>query len=78
MDQVIIYRQDNGLLFIHVPAPECLETRTVMEIAIKDVPYGKPFKIVNREDIPDHPQETWDIDDEDLNDGVGGPSYEFD
>lgn len=76
--QVIIYKQDNGVPAIMVPAPQCLMERTIMEIALKDVPAGKPFKIVNVSDLPgDVPQEAWDVDEADLNDGVGDVSNEF-
>jgi hypothetical protein len=76
--QVIIYIQDNGIPAIMVPTPECLLERTIMEIALKDVPAGKPFKIVNVSDLPTNsPQEAWDVDEVDLNDGVGNVSNEF-
>jgi hypothetical protein len=75
--QVIIYNQDNGIPAIVVPAPECLENYTILEIAIKDVPAGKPFKFFNSTDLPqDWPQETWDVDMTNP-DGVGGDSNEF-
>jgi hypothetical protein len=45
----IIYPIDDGVAII-VPAPEC--GLTIEEIAAKDVPAGKPFKIVDVEDIP--------------------------
>ena len=77
MNQVIIYNQDNGIPAVVTPAPECLETHTIQEIAIKDVPAGKLFKIVDVADLPDAPQEAWVIDDADLTDGVGGESNEF-
>jgi hypothetical protein len=49
-----------------------------MEVAVKDVPAGKKFKIVNASELPtDVPQEAWEIDEEDLTDGVGGISSEF-
>jgi hypothetical protein len=47
----IIYPTDDGVAII-VPAPEALETMTIEEIAAKDVPTGKPFKIVDVSDIP--------------------------
>jgi hypothetical protein len=78
MSQVIIYNQDNGILGILFPAPECLQTRTVMEIAIKDVPAGKRFKIVDIQDVPfEYPQETFVVSEDDLTDGIGGPTNEF-
>jgi hypothetical protein len=52
MNQRIIYPTDEGGVAIVVPSPEALETMTIEEIAAKDVPAGKPFKIVNTEDVP--------------------------
>jgi hypothetical protein len=80
MTQAIIYRQDNGVLAILTPAPECLETHTILEIAIKDVPSGKKFKIVDALEfsgLEDIPQEAWEVSEADLTDGVGGGSNEF-
>ena len=77
MTQCIIFNQDNGIPAVMTPTPECLQTHTILEIAVKDVPAGKPFKIVDVADLPDAPQEAWVIDDADLTDGVGGESNEF-
>lgn len=52
MTQRIIYPTDDGGVAILVPTPEYLETHTIEELAAKDVPEGKPFKIVAIEDIP--------------------------
>jgi hypothetical protein len=52
MDQRIIYPTDDGGVAILIPAPEYLETHTIEELAAKDVPAGKPFKIVDVADIP--------------------------
>jgi len=49
MNQRIIYPNDEGGVSIIVPAPEC---GLIEEIAAKDVPQGKPYKIVNVADIP--------------------------
>ena len=48
----VIYPNDDGGVSIIIPAPEALETMTIEEIAAKDVPAGKPFKIVDVSDIP--------------------------
>ena len=77
MTQVIIYLQDNGIPAVMTPTPECLETHTIQEIAVKDVPAGKKFKIVDASDLPTEPQEAWVVDDADLTDGIGGESSEF-
>ena len=75
--QVIIYNQDDGIPAVMTPTPECLKTHSILEIAIKDVPAGKPFKIVDVADLPDAPQEAWVVDEDDLTDGIGGVSNEF-
>jgi len=75
MTQVIIYKQDNGIPAVIIPTPEVLETHSIMEVAIKDVPAGKPFKIIDAIELAELdgiPQEAWEIDDSDLTDGVGG------
>jgi len=50
MTKLIIYPNDNGGVSILTPAPEC--GLTIEEIAAKDVPVGKPYKIVDGSDIP--------------------------
>ena len=50
MNQRIIYPNDEGGVAVIIPAPDC--GLTVEEIAAKDVPQGKPFKIVDVADIP--------------------------
>lgn len=46
----IIYPNDEGGVCIIIPAPD--SDLTIEEIAAKDVPKGKPFKIVSIDDIP--------------------------
>jgi len=50
MNSIIIYPNDEGGVSIIVPAPEC--GLTIEEIAAKDVPAGKPWRIVDAADIP--------------------------
>jgi hypothetical protein len=50
MNSRIIYPTDDGGVAIIVPASEC--GLTIEEIAAKDVPAGKEFKIVDVADIP--------------------------
>lgn len=50
MNQRIIYPSDDGGVSIIIPAPEC--GLSIEEIALKDVPEGKPYKIVDVSDIP--------------------------
>jgi hypothetical protein len=50
MNQRIIYPTDDGGVAVIIPADEC--GLTIEEIAAKDVPAGKPYKIVDVSDIP--------------------------
>ena len=77
MTQVIIYNQDNGIPAVVMPTQEALDKYGIMAIAIKDVPAGKPFKIVDAAGLPTEPQEAWVVNDADLTDGIGGESNEF-
>lgn len=52
MDKRIIYPSDEGGVAIIIPSPEYLADHTIEELAEKDVPAGKPFKIVDVADIP--------------------------
>ena len=53
-DPRIIYPTDEGGVAVIIPAPEWLaqEGNTLEALAAKDVPAGKPWKIVNADDIP--------------------------
>jgi hypothetical protein len=78
MTQVIIYNGDNGIPAVVMPTQEALDAHGIYEIAIKDVPAGKKFKIVDADQLPQNvPQEAWRIDEALLTDGVGGVSSEF-
>ena len=50
MNQRIIYQTDDGGVAIIIPASEC--GLTIEQIATKDVPASKPYKIVDVSDIP--------------------------
>jgi len=52
MTKRIIYPTDDGGVAIIIPTPEYLADHTIEEIAAKDVPEGKEFKIVDTADIP--------------------------
>jgi hypothetical protein len=75
----IIYNQDNGVVAVIIPTPEALEQHGIQAIAIKDVPAGKPFKIMDASDIPSDRtfRAAWTVSDSELTDGVGGESNEF-
>jgi hypothetical protein len=71
MNKRIIYQNDQGGVSIIIPAPDC--GLTIEQIADKDVPTGKPYKIVDVTDIPTDRSErsAWTVDEADLTDGVG-------
>ena len=52
MTQRIIYPNDNGGVSILIPTAEYLSEHTIEELAAKDVPEGKHYKIVDVADIP--------------------------
>jgi hypothetical protein len=52
MTKRIIYPTDDGGVAVLIPTPEYLETHTIEELAAKDVPAGKEYKIVDTEDVP--------------------------
>lgn len=51
MNSRIIYPTDEGGVAVIIPAAEC--GLSIEAIAAKDVPAGKPFKIVDVSDIPE-------------------------
>ena len=48
----IVYKTTEGGVAVIIPTPEELNTMTVEEIAIKDVPTGKEYHIVEDSEIP--------------------------
>jgi hypothetical protein len=50
MNSRILYLTDDGGVAVVIPAPEC--GLSIEQIAQKDVPAGKPYKIVDAADIP--------------------------
>jgi len=70
MNKRIIYQNDNGGVAIIIP---CDCKLTIEEIAAKDVPTGKSYKIVDVSEIPTDRKwrDEWTVDEVDLTDGVG-------
>ena len=84
MNQRIIYQNDTGGVAVLIPADCGL---TIEQIAAKDVPTGKPYKIVDVADVPTGKpykivdaseiptdrqwRDEWTVDEADLTDGVG-------
>jgi hypothetical protein len=71
--QVVIYKQDDGVVAIIRPTEEAIALYGIEQIAAKDVPAGKPYKIMDASEIPsDRSQRNaWTADEADLTDGVG-------
>lgn len=70
MNKRIIYPTDDGGVDVIVPADCGL---TIEQVAAKDVPTGKPYKIVDVSEIPTDrsKREAWTVSADDLTDGVG-------
>jgi hypothetical protein len=79
MNKRIIYSTDEGGVAVIIPSPNCLQDHTIEEIAAKDVPAGKPYKIVDVADIPSDRtfRGAWTVNEADLTDGVGAESNMF-
>ena len=71
MDSRIIYQTPQGGVAVIVPSPN--SRLSVEEIAAKDVPTGRPYKIVDVADIPVDrtARNMWTVSFSDLTDGVG-------
>ena len=52
MTKRIIYPNDNDGVSILIPTEEYLAEHTIEELATKNIPAGKPYKIVDVADIP--------------------------
>lgn len=69
----IVYENESGGVSIITPTAEALEIMTIKEIALKDVPTGLAFAIVDDSEIPtdrDY-REAWVVDGSLLTDGIG-------
>lgn len=79
MNQRIIYKTDQGQVAVIIPTTEALTEHTIEEIAQKDVPSGKPYKIVDSSSIPSDRtfRNAWVVNESDLTDGVGSEHNMF-
>jgi hypothetical protein len=79
MNTRIIFQNNAGGVVIIIPSPEALNKYGIEAIAQKDVPAGKPYKIVDVADIPTDRtfRAAWEVDVATLTDGVGAESNEF-
>ena len=80
MNQVILYKQDNGVVAIIRPTEEALALYGIAAIARKDVPPGLPFKIIDSSELPTDRthRDRWTCDDAILTDGVGNDTNDWD
>ena len=71
MRQRIIFQNETGGVSVIVPAPN--SGLSIEQVAAKDVPTGKPYKIVDIADVPADRtnRDKWGVDEADLTDGVG-------
>ena len=68
--QCVIYKTDEGGVAVVLPNLSC--GLTIDEIARKDVPTGKAYKIINVDDLPSREtRDAWTVDSAMLTDGVG-------
>ena len=67
----IIYQNDDNTISVIMPAPEC--PLTIEQIAAKDVPTGKKYKIIEETELPTDRtfRNAWEIEESELTDGVG-------
>jgi hypothetical protein len=67
----IVYNNDEGGVSVIVPSPKW--EGTIEELAKKDVPTGKKYKIVDVSEISSDRsfRNAWEVDEAQLTDGVG-------
>lgn len=80
MNQVIIYKQDSGIMAVIYPIPDVVKLYGIDSIAQKDVPFGKPYKIIDETELPKDrtARQAWIIEDAQLIDGIGASFSTFD
>lgn len=76
MEKRIIYQSDDNGVSIIIPSPEYVAIFGIEKIAQKDVPAGRPYKIVDATEIPEDRtfRAAWHIDASYLTDGIGDDS----
>lgn len=52
MNQVVVYKNDKGGVSVIYPTEEALSLYGIRGIASRDVPDGKPFRIISASDLP--------------------------
>lgn len=72
MEKRIIYKTEEGGVAIVSPSKNC--GRTIEEIAKKDVPYGRPYKILDADVVNSNDRtfrNAWEVEESELTDGIG-------
>lgn len=71
MSKRILYKNEEGGVSIVVPSPNTVIS--IEQIALKDVPTGVPFKIVDTTEVSSDRtfRNAWEVDEADMTDGVG-------
>lgn len=79
MTKRIIYKTVEGRVEVLIPSQEALDIYGIEAIALKDVPHGLAFKLVDAVDITSDRtfRNAWEIDTATLTDGSGAASNEF-
>lgn len=69
----IVFHSNDGGVSVLIPPRDEDCSLSLEEIAAKDVPTGKPYAIVDVDDVPVDRSErmAWTVDASDLTDGVG-------
>jgi hypothetical protein len=78
MEKNIIYINEDGGISVIAPSKECLLQYSIKQIAEKDTPPNCAYKVIDSSVLPwEWPQETWEVDESLLNDGIGNESNLF-
>lgn len=77
--QVVVFKNTDGNFALLVPTQEALQFATIDQIAVKDVPSGCPYWIIDTSLLPENiPIEAIYIDENETPpNGYGGDSNEF-
>ena len=73
MSQIIVYKQDSGVIAVVYPVSSVVDEIGIEAIANKDVPTGKPYLIMDSSLLPATREQrnAWTISDAELISGVG-------
>lgn len=73
MSKRIVFQNDDGGVVVLIPTQEAIAQIGIDAIAAKDVPAGKPYKIVDTADVPSDRtfRGAWEVDPAILTDGNG-------